>query len=58
MEELARTGSYFGREHVLKIGLDHEVTVTERRTGALVAYSSTRADFDDSVAEFVYDYFV
>ncbi len=58
MDELAATGSYYGRDHKMLLEPGHVVTVTDRRTGALVAYSSTKADFDDSVAEFVYDYLV
>lgn len=35
-----------------------EVSVRDVRTGLLVAYSSTRADFEDSLTEFVLDYMV
>jgi hypothetical protein len=37
---------------------DPTIRVRDLRTGALVAFSSTRADFDQSLAEFIFDYIV
>lgn len=34
-----------------------EIRVRDLRTGALVAFSSTRADFQQSLEEFVLDFF-
>ena len=35
-----------------------EIHVRDLRTSRLVAYSSTKADYDQSLAEFVFDYLV
>lgn len=59
MEVLRTEALYEGREHVMEVdGGTAVASVRERRGGILVAFSSTRADFADSVAEFVYDYMV
>lgn len=59
MENLRNQGHHDGRDHTMVIDQDEAVaSVIDRRTGRLVAYSATRADFADSIAEFVYDFMV
>lgn len=59
MEALARDGRYVGRGREIYVRPEvSEVGVREPAGGPLVAYSSTRADFEDSIAEFVYDFMV
>jgi hypothetical protein len=53
------TGRYQSKTHELTLSHDSpEIRVRDLRTGLLVAYSSTRADFEQSLGEFVVDYFL
>lgn len=57
--EALATGHVLGRNHELTLSPDSpEIRVRDLRTAQLVAYSSTRADFDQSLEEFTFDYFV
>jgi hypothetical protein len=46
-----------GRHHLNIDGSKYEITVRDLRTNSIVAYSSTKADFDQSLVEFANDYF-
>lgn len=51
-----RHGRYADDRHELRVS-GPEISVRDSRTGQLVAYSSTRADRDSSLEEFVWDFF-
>ena len=40
----------------LRVTQGHVITVVDKQTGLVSAYSSTRADFDQSIEEFTEDY--
>jgi hypothetical protein len=55
-DEAAAVGSYSDGKHRLEV-VGHTIWVREEFSGKGVAYSSTKADFDQSLVEFVTDYF-
>lgn len=50
-------GCYSDKRHSIEVGSGFVIWVKEVTTGKRVAYSSTKADFDQSLVEFVTDYF-
>ncbi|MBV9125662.1 MAG: hypothetical protein JO112_20115 [Planctomycetes bacterium] len=58
IETLQAGDDYVGKTHRIELHPGYTVKVYDVRTEELVAYSSTKADFADSVAEFVHDYVV
>lgn len=56
ISELDKTGLCENAQHRMTV-VGPEIKVIDIQTGTLVAYSSTRADFDASVEEFVWDFF-
>lgn len=59
IEAAISTGWYSDEKHTISVdGPQSLVEVRDCTTKMIVAYSSTKADFDQSVVEFVNDYFV
>jgi len=56
IEETYALGRFSDGKHDMTIYGDSEIRVYER-DGLLVAYSSTKADFEQSLVEFATDYF-
>lgn len=59
-QQLLAGGTYSDEKHRIAISNpdnDYEVVVCEIKADRMVAYSSTKADFSGSIAEFVADYF-
>ncbi len=51
------SGVLLNDRHELNVGPGSEIRVRDNRTGLLVAFSSMRADYDQSLAEFIRDFF-
>lgn len=57
--DLARgEGHYSDEKHSIDVKMDCTIWVTDIRNGKKVAYSSTKADFEPSLTEFVSDFFM
>lgn len=51
-------GQYSDEKYSIEVLENHTIWVTELRNGKKVAYSSTKADFEPSLTEFVADFFM
>jgi hypothetical protein len=57
LNQVEQDGTLVQGPYVLTIKQDTpEISVRDTRTGLLVAFSSTRADYVQSLSEFVHDY--
>lgn len=58
IDEVLHVGSYSDKRHTMSVEPGYVIWVKDRSTGVNVAYSSTKADFEQSLAEFAADYFL
>lgn len=56
VDEAFAVGSYSNSQYDMTID-GAEIKVRDKRTGLLVGYSSTKADFKSSLEEFAWDFF-
>lgn len=57
VEKVLDTGFHSDKRHSLELSPGYVIWVKERASGKGVAYSSAKADFEQSLIEFVTDYF-
>ena len=56
VDEVSAVGSYADKKHTM-VADGYVIWVRDNQTGINVAYSSTKADFEQSLEEFASDYF-
>lgn len=56
VDEVSNAGSYSDKRHTMSAE-GYVIWVKDNQTGVNVAFSSTKADFEQSLAEFAADYF-
>jgi hypothetical protein len=58
IDQALNHGHYNDTKHAIDVHQDYTIWVRDIRANKRVAYSSTKADFEQSLVEFVTDYFV